>query len=80
MFRERWPELRLRNGDSFSLAREKMTNLEVFKNYFELLRETLLEYNLMDRPSQIYYFCKRCQKDSANDIRKRNADNYTWLL
>ncbi len=31
-----WPELRLRKGDSFSLAREKMTNPEVFKNYFEL--------------------------------------------
>ncbi len=53
-FREGWPELRLRKGDSFSLAREKMTNPEVLKNYFELLKETLLEYNLMDRPSQIY--------------------------
>ncbi len=44
----------MRKGDAFSLAREKMTNPEVFKNYFELLKETLLEYNLMDRPSQIY--------------------------
>ncbi len=53
-FWERWPALSLRKGDSFSLAREKMTCPEVFKSYFEFLKEPLLEYNLMDKPSQIH--------------------------
>ncbi len=53
-FRERWPEISLRKGDSFSTAREKMTSREVFKNYFDLLQETLDKYNLKDKPSQIY--------------------------
>ncbi len=53
-FRERWPEISLRRGDSFSMAREKMTSREVFKNYFDLLQETLDKYNLKDKPSQIY--------------------------
>ncbi len=53
-FRERWPEISLRRGDSFSMAQEKMTSREVFENYFDLLQETLDKYNLMDKPSQIY--------------------------
>ncbi len=53
-FRERWPEISLRRGDSFSMAREKMTSREVFENYFDLLQETLDKYNLKDKPSQIY--------------------------
>ncbi len=53
-FRERWPEISLRRGDSFSMAREKMTSHEVFENYFDLLQETLDKYNLKDKPSQIY--------------------------
>jgi len=53
-FRERWPEISLRRGDSFSMAREKMTSCEVFENYFDLLQETLDKYNLKDKPSQIY--------------------------
>ena len=36
--KERWPELSLRKGDSFPLAREKMTSAEVFNNYFDLLK------------------------------------------
>ena len=53
-FRKRWPEVSLRKGDSFSLAREKMTTVEVFNDYFNLLEETLDKYNLRDKPSQIY--------------------------
>ena len=40
-FRKRWPEVSLRKGDSFSLAREKMTTVEVFNDYFDLLEEIL---------------------------------------
>ena len=53
-FRERWPKLSLRRGDSFSMAREKMTSHEVFNDYFDLLEKTLSEHNLKDKPSQIY--------------------------
>ena len=53
-FRERWPELSLRRGDAFSLAREKMTDSSVFSDYFNLLEEVLVKYNLKDKPSHIY--------------------------
>ena len=53
-FRQRWPQLTLRRGDSFSLAREKMTNYDVFHHYFDLLGETFTKYDLKDKPSQIY--------------------------
>ena len=44
----------MRRGDSFSLAREKITNYDVFHHYFDLLGETLTKYDLKDKPSQIY--------------------------
>ena len=53
-FRDRWPELSLQKGDSVTLAHEKMTSLEVFNSYFDLLEETLKTYGLKDKPSQIY--------------------------
>ena len=52
-FRQRWPQLTLRRGDSFSLAREKMTNYDVFPLFY-LLGETFTKYDLKDKPSQIY--------------------------
>ena len=53
-FRDRWPQLSLRKGDPFSIAREKMTSRHVFDNYFDLLEKTLDEFDLKDKPSQIY--------------------------
>ena len=53
-FLERWPKLSLRKGDSFSVARDKMTSPEVFDGYFKLLKETLEKNDLMHKPSQIY--------------------------
>ena len=53
-FRERWPQLSLRKGDSFPIVREQMTCREVFESYFSLLKETLEKYDLMDKPSQVY--------------------------
>ena len=50
-FRERWPKLSLRGGDSFSMAHEKMTSHKVFNDYFDLLEKTLSEHNLKDKPS-----------------------------
>ena len=31
-----------------------MTTREVFVGYFDLLKETLMKHNLMDKPAQIY--------------------------
>ena len=53
-FCKRLPQLSLRKGDPFQHARAEMTNYEVFKNYFDLLGETLDKYDLKDKPSQIY--------------------------
>ena len=53
-FCERWPSLRLRKGDSFPVARDKVTNWDVFENYFKLLKETLEKNGLMDKPAQLY--------------------------
>ena len=53
-FLEWWPKLSLRKGDSFSVARDKMTSPEVFDGYFKLLKETLEKNDLMHKPSQIY--------------------------
>ena len=41
---------RLRKGDSF----REMTTRSVFESYFNMLEETLDEYDLKDKPSQIY--------------------------
>jgi hypothetical protein len=46
-FMERWPKLSLRKGDSFSVARDKMTSPEVFDSYFKLLKETLEKSDLL---------------------------------
>jgi len=40
-FCKRWPELRLRKGDSFPVVRDQMTNYNVLKDYFNLLEKTL---------------------------------------
>ena len=53
-FSRHWPELSLRKGDSFPIAREKMTHFDVFESYFKLLEETLDEHDLKDKPAQIY--------------------------
>ena len=51
---KRWPQLRLRKGDSFPLVRKEVTNVDVFQSYFNLLDETLLKYGIKDKPAQIY--------------------------
>ena len=53
-FCKRWPQLRLRKGDSFPIVRDQATNYSVFKSYFDLLGETLTKYGIKDKPAQIY--------------------------
>ena len=52
-FCSRWPQIRLRKGDSFPVARDQMTNYSVFKDYFDLLDDTLTKFGLKDKPAQI---------------------------
>ena len=56
-FCKRWPELILRKGDSFPIVRDQETNYTVFKNYFDLLGETLIKYGIKDKSAQIYNYC-----------------------
>jgi len=53
-FLERQPRLTLWCGDSAAHVQMGAVNQETMKQYFPLLWEVLVEYNLMDKPSQIY--------------------------
>ena len=53
-FYKRHPDLTLRAPVSLSQARAKATDGEVMDNYFDLLEKTLDEYNLRDKPGQIF--------------------------
>ena len=89
-FKERWPELSLRKGDAFSLAREKMTSAEVFNSYFNLLEETLKKYNLIEKPAQLYNcdesgmplehkLPKIIAKKGAKKVRQISSGNKTQI-
>ena len=53
-FMGRQPQLALRKGDPIANVRLENTTKEVMKEYFELLKTTLTENNLLDKPSQLY--------------------------
>jgi len=54
-FLERQPQLRLRKGDRTAQVRlDAMNNREALENYFSLLKSTLEENDLTNKPSQIY--------------------------
>ena len=53
-FCKRWPQLRLRKGDSFPIVRDQATSYTVFKSYFDLLGETLVKYGIKDKSAQLY--------------------------
>ena len=55
-FCSRWPQIRLRKGDSFPVVRDQMTNYSVLKDYmyFDLLDDTLTKCGLKDKLAQIY--------------------------
>jgi len=53
-FRQKWPKLSLQKGDSFPVIREQSTTYNVFKDYFDLLDETLSKNGLKDKLTQIY--------------------------
>lgn len=89
-FRERWPQLSLRKGDSFSIARERMTSHEVFNGYFDLLEETLDKYGHiyncdesgmpLEHKLPTVISMKGTKKSSASKFRKQDPDHDPWVL
>ena len=53
-FMERQPSLSLRKGDPTANIRMDCLNEETIQAYFNLLKDVLLEHDLMDLPCQIY--------------------------
>ena len=49
------PQLSLRKGDPTGNVRMDCLNKETMDKYFDLLKDTLIENNLMESPSQIDY-------------------------
>ena len=53
-FLERQNDLTLRRGDNTAHVRMAAVNQETLAQYFELLKDTLVEHNLLHSPSNIY--------------------------
>ena len=53
-FHKRHPILSLRSAEKLSYARLVATDPHIIDNYFDLLEQTMSEYNLFDRPGQIF--------------------------
>ena len=53
-FKQRNPSTSLRTGDSMASVRFQCTTDEIIKEYFELLETVLQEFELCDKPGQIY--------------------------
>ena len=51
---EHQKDLSLRRGESISDVRMDAVNKETMDHYFLLLKDTLDEHNLLDKPEQIY--------------------------
>ena len=54
LIRKRHPDLSLRVSSTISKAQALATDRESLDRYFNLLKETIAENNLKDRPGQIY--------------------------
>ena len=50
----RQPQLSLRKGDPTTNVRMDCLNKETMDKYFDLLKDTLVENNLMESPNRIY--------------------------
>ena len=53
-FCKRNPNLTLRAPATLSQARVSVTDREVIDNYFDLLEKTMIEYNLVGKPGQLF--------------------------
>ena len=53
-FRKRHPNLTLRTAEKLSYARYVSTDPDIINQYFDLLKDTLMNNKLLDRPAQIF--------------------------
>ena len=53
-FMERNSSITLRQGDSMAAVRFQCTIPEIIDEYYDLLQTVLTEYELSDKPGQIY--------------------------
>ena len=53
-FLERQLQLPLRKGDPTAAERVACTSVEILENYLELLKQSLKESTVMDKPAQLY--------------------------
>ena len=53
-FMERQPHLTLRRGDPIASVRMECTSKEIMEDYFALLKSTLTEHELLNKPNRIY--------------------------
>ena len=53
-FMERYPKISLRSTDALSRIRANAVTKENMDHYFTLLRQTLTDNNLLDKPAYIY--------------------------
>ncbi len=53
-FKRRHPKITLCTAEPLAYARAVANNVEVIDRYFDILEETLLEKNIMDKPCQIF--------------------------
>ena len=77
-FCHRHPSIVLCTPAHLSIARAKATDSEVFSHYFDLLESTLCEYDLLDKPSQLFNMDKTgvpLNPDLPKGIFKRGNKN-----
>ena len=77
-FCRRHPSIALRKPAHLALSRAKSSDPESLSYYFDLLEKTLTEYNLLDKPSQIFNIDETgvpLNPDASKSIFKRGAKN-----
>ncbi|XP_053402820.1 uncharacterized protein LOC128558058 [Mercenaria mercenaria] len=53
-FRKRWPEVKVSNPRVLNIVRAKMTSETTVNAYFSNLTDTLIKYDLLDKPHRIF--------------------------
>ena len=79
---ERQKDLSLRHGESISHVRMDAVNKETMDHYFSLLKDTLEEHNLLDKPEQIYNVDESglpLDPKAPNIITQKGSKNVRYL-
>jgi hypothetical protein len=78
-FMQRWKStLPMRITENYSISRIRACNQNVVYNYFELLRQTLENKNIMNKPSNIWNCDEsgyQCQSGSSKIVCKKGDKN-----